>query len=367
LILNALLAALLLIIYISVHISPARSWIFAFLSLSYPFVLFLNLFFVIWWILFRKWFFILSLICILLGWGYLKSSFQINFKNPKNPEEGRSLHLLTYNVRLFNYYEWNKDTSAWTDIFEYIRKQDPDIVCFQEFIALPGTRHDLANMKQHLKSLSYTHVYYTDRIPGKLDFGIATFSKYPIVRKEMIEFDESLNGSMSSDIVIGTDTIRIYNCHLQSIRLRNDYNDLLDSLIFNYNEKQLDELKDITIRLRQAYIQRARQVDILTRHIASSAYPVIVCGDFNDTPVSYTYKSLSKNKKDVFIESGSGIGTTFRGNFPFVRIDYILYSPWFKSEYYQAEKVNWSDHYPVRVRFRLNEMADSADRHSPRK
>jgi endonuclease/exonuclease/phosphatase (EEP) superfamily protein YafD len=183
----------------------------------------------------------------------------------------------------------------------------------------------------------------------------------------MIEFNESLNGSMSSDIVIGNDTIRIYNCHLQSIRLRNDYNDLLDSLIFNYNEKQLDELKDISIRLRQAYIQRARQVDILTAHIASSTYPVIVCGDFNDTPVSYTYKSLSKNKKDVFIESGSGIGTTFRGNFPYVRIDYILYSPWFKSEYYHAEKVNWSDHYPVRVRFRLGETADSANRHSPRK
>jgi endonuclease/exonuclease/phosphatase family metal-dependent hydrolase len=222
-------------------------------------------------------------------------------------------------------------------------------------------------MKRYLKSLSYTHVYYTDRIPGKLDFGMATFSKYPIVRKEMIEFNESLNGSMSSDIVIGNDTIRIYNCHLQSIRLRNDYNDLLDSLIFNYNEKQLNELKDITIRLRQAYIQRAHQVDILTGHIASSAYPVIVCGDFNDTPVSYTYKSLSKNKKDVFIESGSGIGTTFRGNFPYVRIDYILYSPWFKSEYYKSEKVNWSDHYPVRVRFRLGEKADSAGLHSPRK
>lgn len=362
--LNILLAGLLLILYVSVNISPATWWVVGFLTLSYPFVLFLNLFFIVWWMLFRKWYFILSLACILLGWGHLKSTMQVNFKNPKTSEGQRSLRLLTYNVRLFNYYEWHKDTSAWTSIIAYIKQQDPDIVCFQEFVTLPGSNHDLESLKRQLKSLEYTHVFYTNRIPGKLDFGMATFSKYPIVRKETIEFAASLNGSMSSDIVVGTDTIRIYNCHLQSIRLRNDYNNLLDSLLFNYSEKQLDELKDISIRLKQAYIQRAQQVDILSEHIGLSPYPVIICGDFNDTPVSYTYKNLSADKKDAFIESGSGTGTTFRGNFPYVRIDYILFDPWFTSEYYNTDRINWSDHYPVLARFRIGETADSAGRHS---
>ena len=119
--------------------------------------------------------------------------------------------------------------------------------------------------------------------------------------------------------------------------------------------------------MKQAYIQRAGQVDILKEDIRSSPYPVIVCGDFNDTPVSYTYKTLSKGLSDVFIESGSGAGSTFRGNFPYVRIDYVLYSPGFYSYFYHTEKVDWSDHYPVITRFTIGEKADSTDQHSPLK
>jgi endonuclease/exonuclease/phosphatase family metal-dependent hydrolase len=194
-------------------------------------------------------------------------------------------------------------------------------------------------------------VYYTDQVPRKINFGLVTFSRYPIIHKEPISFPETINGAISSDILIGKDTIRIYNCHLQSIRLRKDYNDLLDSLIFNYNERQLDELKDISFRMRQAYILRGKQVDLMNAHIKKSAHLVIICGDFNDTPVSYTYYNLSKGLKDAFIESGSGIGTTFRGNLPYMRIDYVLYSPWFTSQYFEIKRVNLSDHYPVVSRF----------------
>jgi vancomycin resistance protein VanJ len=306
----------------------------------------------------------MSLLCILLGWSSLKRFFQIRIKHPEPVIMENTISLLTYNVRLFNYYQWNKDTTAWQKIIDYIHTEDPDIVCFQEFITLPGTNHDLDNLKKKLKPLSYSHVYYTDRVPRKINFGMATFSKYPIVRKKMINFNASLNGSIYSDLVIHDDTIRIYNCHLQSIRLRRDYNDLFDSLIFNYSGKHLDELKDISARMRQAYIQRAEQVDILAKHIQSSPYPVIVCGDFNDTPVSYTYNKLSKNLQDAFIESGSGIGNTFRGNFPYVRIDYVLYSAPLKLHHYHTEKVNWSDHFPVITNFTFTETADSLNQHS---
>jgi endonuclease/exonuclease/phosphatase family metal-dependent hydrolase len=367
LIINALLAAFLLFTYLSVHISPAKSWIFAFLALSYPFMLIVNILFVLLWAVFRKWYFLISLICILVGWNSLKSTFQVNFRNPDQVSNSQTIDLLSYNVRLFNYYQWNKDTASWQKIIDYIHAEDPDVVCFQEFITLPGTHHDLENLKKKMQPLSYSHIYYTDHVPGRLDFGMATFSKYPIIQKERIDFEESLNGSMATDIVAGRDTVRVYNCHLQSIRLRNDYNDLIDSLIFNYSDKQMDELKDISVRMKQAYIQRAGQVKILRDHIESSPYPVIVCGDFNDTPVSYSYHQLSNGLKDAFIESGSGIGTTFRGNFPYVRIDYVLYSPVFTSLYYHTNKVNWSDHYPVFTRFTLTEKADSSDQRSRRK
>jgi len=365
LIVNVLLAGLLIITYLSANVSPATVWLFAFLALSYPFILFANLLFIVFWIIFRKWYFLLSLACILLGWKALQSSFQVHFKDPVTVSLNQpSLHLVTYNVRLFNYYQWVKDTAAWQTMVDFIHAQNPDIVCFQEFITLPGTHHDLDHLKKEMDPLSYSHVYYTDQVPGRISFGMATFSKYPIIRKKMIDFKESLNGSISSDILINEDTIRIYNCHLQSIRLRKDYNNMIDSLIFNYSDRQLDEIKDISVRMKQAYIQRAEQVDILSEDIRKSPYSVIVCGDFNDTPVSYTYKTLSKGLSDAFIESGSGTGTTFRGNFPYVRIDYVLYGPEFTSYFYKTEKVIWSDHYPVRARFTLNEKADSSGLHS---
>ncbi len=364
LIVNVVLALLLLLTYLSVYVSPAISWIFAFIAFIYPVILVLNIIFVIFWVAFRKWLFIISLFCILLGWNLLKSHFQIQLKRPDPALNENSLSVLTYNVRLFNYYQWDKDTSAWQRILGFVKNEDPDIVCFQEFITLPGTHHDLGNLKNELAPLSYSHVYYTDRIPRKINFGMATFSKYPIVRKEMIDFKESLNGSMCSDIIVDEDTIRIYNCHLQSIRLRKDYNDLLDSLIFSYSEKQLDELKYISVRMKQAYIQRAEQVEILARHIRSSPHPVIVCGDFNDTPVSYAYHKLSRNLKDAFVESGSGTGKTFRGNLPYARIDFVLYSPPFKAFRYHTRKIELSDHFPVSAHFTLHEKAGEAGQHS---
>ena len=241
LILNVLIAFLLLLAYLSVYISP----VFAFVALAYPFLLVTNLAFILFWAFFRKWYLVLSLLVVLLGWNALKSSVQFHFNN-NAPDEANTIAVLTYNVRLFNHYQWDKDTVVWQRIVDYIHGQDPDIVCFQEFITLPNTHHDLQNLKQMMQPLGYSHVYYTDRVSRKLNFGMATFSRYPIVRKQMIDFEESLNGSICSDVVIRDDTIRVFNCHLQSIRLTHDYNNLLDSLIFNYSEKQLDELREIS-------------------------------------------------------------------------------------------------------------------------
>ena len=352
------MAFLLIIAYFSVYVSPARAWIFAFIGMGYPFFLIINVLFILLWGIFKKWYLVISLLCILLGWSTFRKYFQFQPKKAEPALPENTIRLLTYNVRLFNYYQWHKDTATWRKIIDYIHSEDPDIVCFQEFITLPHSRHDLNNLKKALAPLSYSHVYYTDQVPGKISFGMATFSKFPMVHKEMISFRHSLNGSICTDFIYGTDTFRVYNCHLQSIRLRKDYNDLLDSLIFNYSEKQLDDLKDLSVRMRQAFMQRAEQVDMLRDHIRSSPYPVIVCGDFNDTPVSYTYYKISMKLEDAFIEAGSGTGNTFRGNLPYVRIDYVFYDFPFHAHHYHTKKIDWSDHYPLRVDFTIHEKAD---------
>lgn len=361
---NILFAVLLISTFLSVYVSPETSWVFAFIGMAYPFVLIINIAFVIFWILFKKWLFIISLICILAGWNSFEKFIQFRFKKPDSSVVHHSVKLLTYNVRLFNYYKWHNDAEAWKKIIQYIEKEDPDIVCFQEFLTIPGGELDLDNLKKLLSFLPYSHVNYTHRIPGKISLGLATFSKFPIIRKEKYDFNKSLNGTIISDIVSGNDTFRIYNCHLQSIRFRKDYSNLVDSLLFNYSDKQLNELKDVSLQMRQAFIQRAGQVDILERHIKSSPYPLIVCGDFNDTPISYTYYKLSKNLKDAFVQSGTGTGTTFRGNFPYVRIDYVLFSEPFNATYYHTDKVDWSDHYPVLFDFILQETEGAADQRS---
>lgn len=363
LIINSLFAFFLLLSYLSVLIRPDTLWIFAFIGMAYPFILLVNLSFIFFWIIFRKWFFVISLICVIAGWNSMGRYIQIRFRTKPVENTGDVFKLLTYNVRLFDYYQWNSDTATKNNILAFIRKEDPDVVCFQEFISIPGTGSDLENIKKQLPGLSYVHVHYTHNVPGRINFGMATFSRYPIVQKGEIIFEESINGSIYSDILAAGDTIRIYNCHLQSIKLRSNYHDLLDSLIFNYNERQLTEIKDISVKMRQAFVQRARQADILAADAGSSLHPVIICGDFNDTPVSYAYHKLSRGMKDAFVEAGSGFGTTYRGFFPYTRIDYVLYNPDFRANHFRMEKVEWSDHYPVVMQFTSYQKADSTSRH----
>lgn len=343
---NLFLVFLLLLSIFSVRINPAEHWIFAFAGMAFPFLFVLNLLVVITWLVFRKWYFIISLICLLASWNHAGRYLQIRFKKPAINVTEKTIKLLTYNVRLFNYYEWQQVDDVRDRIMAYVLKEDPDIVCFQEFITLPGTGPDLIELKRQLVNLPYEQVLYTSVVPGSINFGMATFSRYPIIRKGEIDFEESLNGSIYSDIVYAGDTIRIFNCHLQSIKLDNDYRDVVDSLIFN-SERQFDEIRDISLRMRDAFVRRANQVDDLEAEAFSSPYPVIICGDFNDTPVSYTYKRLSAGMKDVFVESGSGFGTTYRGIFPYMRIDYVLYDDNFQVHDLRIDKLDWSDHYPV--------------------
>lgn len=360
---NILLAVVLVLSHLSVYISPEKIWHFAFLGLAFPYLLALNVLLIIFWLLFRKKEFLISLIAIITGWNIMTSIVQLNFKFLKEKEikenytrdyrsDNKTIKILTYNVRAFNIYDWVRFKGAQDSILRFIKNEDPDIICFQEYYTQEKGVFSTSDLYESLKNTPYRHVYYTIGEGQNSNYGIATFSSYPIVGKGVTRFEDSYNISIYSDINVHGDTLRIFNNHLQSVHLNFEDYTFLDSL--RYNEQQLNEILDISHRLKNAFVKRAQQADLISLKISESPYPVIICGDFNDTPVSYTYRKIKSSLSDSFVEAGSGFGSTYAGIFTSFRIDYILHHSDMTSIFTKRVRLKLSDHYPVMTYLRFD-------------
>jgi endonuclease/exonuclease/phosphatase (EEP) superfamily protein YafD len=151
------------------------------------------------------------------------------------------------------------------------------------------------------------------------------------------------------DVLVGSDTVRIYNAHLQSFRLKKKSLQLFDENI-DMNEIQ-NESKPLFIQLYRSSLKRSQQVNVLSAHVESCKHKVILAGDFNDTPISYTYNKLTRSLDDSFQEAGKGIGSTYRGPLLGLRIDYVLHSKEMEAKEYKTSDAGFSDHNPVVVKF----------------
>lgn len=355
LIINIFVAALMIISSLSVYVSPEKIWYCPFFGLLFPYFLVTNILFLVLWILLKRRYFFISLLVIIFCWSNLNKFIQLNIFKSKPPPETPVVKLMSYNVRLFNYYNWLKVKSAHENILHFIQQEKADLICLQEFLTIEDNKLSEDSIKKLLYLNPYSHIHYTYVVTNKRGLGIATYSSYPIVNKGVIKFSNSRNASIYSDIKINDDTVRIYNCHLQSTLLQKENYHFLDSIIFSYSTGPLTEIKDISHKLKDAYIKRARQVDILSDHIKNSPYPCLVCGDFNDTPVSYTYHKLKGKLKDAYLESGTGLGNTYLGSFPSFRIDYILHSRSLTTLNFKTKRIKLSDHYPIICHFFLKQ------------
>lgn len=257
---------------------------------------------------------------------------------------------MTYNVRIFDLYNWTKNLDTRKDIIGFIHRQNPDIVCMQEFFTSKDNVYDnLDTLKQVLKA-NNAHTLFPVFMYGTDFWGIVTLSSYPIVKKEIIFSDkESANGGIATDIKVGNDTIRIYNVHLQSVRLsKSDY-----KFVKNISEEntsgQLAGIKEIVVRLKRAFRKRAIQAETIAEHMSRCPYKLMVCGDFNDIPSSYAYKVISNSLNDSFTEKGKGFSSTYIGMFPWLRIDYILHSKNMQAISYSKLPEKLSDHHAVQA------------------
>lgn len=345
--LNVLACIALLAAYMASYVNPVTFWPLAFFGLAYPLILAVNMCFLIFWLLSRKRQFILSLVFILVGLKFLGSIFAVNFPSStdKGPEKG--IKVMTYNVKSFDLYNWTDNIESKSKIIEMINSEAPVIMCIQEFYTEDAG--ELNNLEQIRNSLPDAELHFerTVSINGKEHWGLATFSNYPITGRGIQNFPDSwLNSCIFTDIRINGEIFRVYNVHLQSIHFgKEDYQYLKDISLDNKDD--LLSFRKILGRLKRAFIKRSQQAILVAEHIQTSPYPVIVCGDFNDSPVSFAYHTISRGLKDAFIEAGWGIGQTYAGPFPFYRIDHILYSKGIQSNKYKTIRSNYSDHYPV--------------------
>jgi len=350
---NVLVITILGFGFLAAWVAPDKYWLFAFAGIVFPYAALINLIFIFIWLAAGRKYFILSLLAMIICWNRQSSYIQFN-RSSHNAADTVGIKVLTYNVRIFDLYNWKskKISKTASRIFDLLKNQDPDILCLQEYHAGRKGTIDIADSVMHYTGLKYKHIAYA-RLKNKTKpYGIATFSRWPIVSSGIIQFENnSVNFCIYSDVVVRQDTIRFFNIHLESIQLSNEDYLYVEEITKQPESQEIfsKNLNNIFRKLKKAFIARASQSRTIAGHIKDSPYPVVVCGDFNDTPSSYAYAQVSTSLIDAFKQSGNGIGQTYAGKMPSFRIDYILHNPGFKSVDYARIKEQLSDHYPVKA------------------
>ncbi|UKN01945.1 endonuclease/exonuclease/phosphatase family protein [Paracrocinitomix mangrovi] len=343
---NILDALLLIGAYVNTHISPNSIPYISFLGLGYPIILVIALLFIIFWLFFKRKYALISIITILIGFNHFRHFYAITLSQSEltNP-----VKVMSFNVHVFDVYNKQNRVENRNSIFSFLNDEQADILCFQEYYHHENSNEFVTKDSMvKLLDLKYIHERYTHEMSGQRYFGVATFSKYPIINKGEIPFaNDNNNYCIYSDIKINDDTVRVFNAHIGSIRFQSDDYDFFGDPNGPISKSKETAGRRILGRIKQAFEKRAVQAEAVRRQIEASPFPVIVCGDLNDTPVSYSYRQFSANLNDAFVESGNGVGQTYIGKVPSNRIDYIFHDPTMRSSNFTTHQVNLSDHKPI--------------------
>jgi endonuclease/exonuclease/phosphatase family metal-dependent hydrolase len=254
------------------------------------------------------------------------------FSSKDFPESEKDFTVMSYNVRLFNVFKWLDRDDVPSEILAFINDKNPDILCIQEF----SSSADI-----DLKVYPHKYIFMGG---NQIKSGQAIFSKFPIIAEGNIVFPNSSNNVIFADIKKGKDIIRVYNMHLQSIKISPDVNEINDNIdVINQQKSQL-----LYHRISKAFKQQQQQAEMFKEHKKDCVYPVIICGDMNNSAFSYVYRDIKGKLKDCFEEAGKGFGATYKFRYYPARIDYILADEKMKIKQFESfpEFVN-SDHYPI--------------------
>ncbi|MDO4728538.1 MAG: endonuclease/exonuclease/phosphatase family protein [Bacteroidota bacterium] len=278
---------------------------------------------------------LVSLLILILNFNNIGKWIQ--YSSPTTIDENsKKISLISYNVRLFNLYKWIPNQNGISNILNFVKKEQPDIVCIQEF-----NKTGEAAFKKHFQ---YHHLYYLNNSTS----GQAIFSNFPIINKGVLSFEDTSNNILFVDLKYNTDTIRVYSIHLESLHITNDIIGI---------EKEINQQKSEKIfrKIATSFKRQEQQVEALNLHRKNCKYPTIISGDLNNNAFSYTYKNVKNELNDAFLEKGFGFGKTYYFKyFPF-RIDYIFTDKRFKiSNFKTYNNIKHSDHYPIKAVFTLD-------------
>lgn len=323
-------AALLVLSYLSVVIDPAKAWFFTLFGLLYPLVLPVTL--VLWvWALIRRSSMRGLLTLVLLPSLFFAGRYIRVYKS--QPEKEATLKMVSYNVGLFAHGPEGMDRKELADsVSRYLMGLDADIICLQEFFLPSGTPLDHW-IPRHFPG--YKAEYYVRN--GKSGHsGNLTLCRNKVTGRGRINFEHSSNMALWTDIRLDSSTVRLYNCHFES------YNISIPGLV--QKEGAVEETEQ---KMRRSITERPKQVSAVLRDVENAPVRSLVAGDFNDTPLSYTYFRLLRGRKDSFARAGKGFGSTYSILWPLLRIDYILYPQDLAAVSYEVQRVRYSDHYPI--------------------
>jgi endonuclease/exonuclease/phosphatase family metal-dependent hydrolase len=330
---NIVVTVLTFIAYVLPFLAPKLFPLLSVLTLILPLFLIINALFFIYWLLQLKRQVMLSGLVLLLGITFINKFYK--FSSNDLPEEEKDFTVMSYNVRLFNLFDWLPNEHIGDTILSFINEQNPDILCIQEYSE---------NAKVDLRVYKYKAVFMEGK---QIKTGQAIFSKFPIFNQGDFKIPEAGNNIIYADIKKGKDTIRVYNIHLQSIKISPDVNEIEEHVeVINQNKSQ-----QLFGRIRDAFKKQEQQAAILVRHKKECQYPVIICGDMNNSAFSYIYRNIKGDLNDCFEEAGNGFGQTYKFKYYPARIDYIFANKKMKVKSFKNfSKFENSDHFPIMTR-----------------
>lgn len=332
---NVATAAAMLVVGYSDRINPVEHSFWANAGLAFPVFVFVNVCFLVFFLVVRKRYALVSLAGFLLCYPPMRKYCPFNIT--RDAPEG-ALKVLSYNVFSFNTGAVPEGSP--NPIIEYIVNSGADIVCLQEAQLNKDIEEAVGGVYEYRDSVLHS---------GGGDC-LVLLSKYPIISKEHIRYESKGNLSAAFKVKVGADVITVVNNHFESSGLS-----LADRAGFKQMVKgetgqdtMRMESKRLLVKLGESVRIRAPQVEAVAEYVRRCKGGVILCGDFNDSPISYTHRTLDKVLTDCYVATGNGPGISYHHNAIFVRIDNIMCSDFFRPYGCKVDRsIGFSDHYPI--------------------